>query len=85
MVGVSPPTGLFPPDDAYLLLPIGGRVDEHVQEARPLPVAQAQLQSGTQLLHRPHQEASASERRHDLVVAGLREQGHRRGSDGWQK
>lgn len=68
-------------DVIYLLFPVRGRIDEDIQETGSLPVVQADLQGAAQLLRRPHEKPSASERRHDLIVACVREEGHRWGSD----
>lgn len=74
---MTPLTHVRSPDVDYLLLPVRRGIDQDVQETRLLPVTQAELQRAAQLLRRPHQETSASKRCHDLVVAGLRQEGHR--------
>lgn len=75
----STPTSMTPltPDVDYLLLPVRRGIDQDVQETRLLPVTQAELQRAAQLLRRPHQKTPAPKRCHDLVVAGLRQEGHR--------
>lgn len=74
---MTPLTHVRSPDVDYLLLPVRRGIDQDIQETRLLPVTQAELQRAAQLLRRPHQKTSASKRCHDLVVAGLRQEGHR--------